>query len=185
MARLVKISVGVPYSFNNAKTDEERLVEVNKLKNRLIEDGMLDPATDDATWYHHSWPILCDTDYAFQLGYVDKYDIDRSEEHMFIPERIQQAFMNKSAPSASTSVEVAKSDYYNEIVHVHMPGQALALFNRVMLCEDVCTDALQGYLTEGWRILAVCPQPDQRRPDYILGRYEEPDTTGHTSAARG
>lgn len=25
-------------------------------------------------------------------------------------------------------------------------------------------------LDAGWRILAVCPQPDQRRPDYILGR---------------
>ena len=42
--------------------------------------------------------------------------------------------------------------------------------NEICLKEDCCSDALQDHLNDGWRIMAVCPQPDQRRPDYILGR---------------
>jgi hypothetical protein len=60
---------------------------------------------------------------------------------------------------------------YNERCEVHMPGQALATYNEVMLCENSCSDNLQSQLDSGWRILAACPQPDQRRPDYILGRF--------------
>lgn len=60
---------------------------------------------------------------------------------------------------------------YNNKCEVHMPGQALSLYNEMLLLEDACTDALQESLNTGWRIVAACPQPDQRRPDYILGRY--------------
>lgn len=60
---------------------------------------------------------------------------------------------------------------YNNKCEVHIPGQALSTYNDLMLAEDVCTDVLQGHLNGGWRIIAACPQPDQRRPDYILGRF--------------
>ena len=60
---------------------------------------------------------------------------------------------------------------YNERVNVHMPGQALSTYNQVQLLLDCCSDGLQDSLDEGWRIIAACPQPDQRRPDYILGRF--------------
>lgn len=60
---------------------------------------------------------------------------------------------------------------FNEVCQVHMPGQAMATFNDVMLLTDSCSDVLQESLAKGWRIIAACPQPDQRRPDYVLGRY--------------
>lgn len=60
---------------------------------------------------------------------------------------------------------------WNKRVEVHIPGQALTVYNEVCNLDDSCTDALQSYLEKGWRIIAACPQPDQRRPDYILGRY--------------
>lgn len=59
---------------------------------------------------------------------------------------------------------------YNEKCEVHVPNMPLLLYNETLLLEDSCTDALQNRLDEGWRIIAACPQP-QRRPDYILGRY--------------
>lgn len=59
---------------------------------------------------------------------------------------------------------------FNEKVEVHIPGQALATYNETLLLEDSCTDVLQSNLDSGWRIIAVCPQA-QRRPDYILGRF--------------
>lgn len=63
-------------------------------------------------------------------------------------------------------------DQYNAKCEVHMPGNALMTYNVTMLLEDSCTDALQQEMDKGWRIIAACPQPDSRRPDYILGRYD-------------
>lgn len=59
----------------------------------------------------------------------------------------------------------------NERCHVHMPGQALATYNEVLLMENTCSDELQTALDKGWRMIAACPQPDSRRPDYVLGRF--------------
>lgn len=36
--------------------------------------------------------------------------------------------------------------------------------------EDACTDMIGKLLKEGWRIVAVCPPNDSRRPTYIMGR---------------
>lgn len=85
----------------------------------------------------------------------------------------------------------AAHDNWNSRVTVHMPGQALSMYNKTMLLNDSCTDGLQDELDKGWRIIACCPQPDQRRPDYILGRFdpdpkhygngaEKPDYREHT-----
>lgn len=69
-----------------------------------------------------------------------------------------------SGPKSTTS--------YNSKCEVHMPGNLMTMYNNVTYEEDMCTDALQRLLDDGWRIIAACPQPDQRRPDYILGRYD-------------
>lgn len=75
---------------------------------------------------------------------------------------------------------------YNEKCEVYTPGMGLMLFNKTMLLEDACSDVLQTELDNGWRIIAACPQPNQRRPDYILGRFEPNDEPGAgRSAHRG
>lgn len=43
---------------------------------------------------------------------------------------------------------------------------------KVTWMENTCTEELQRMLDAGWRILAVCPSNDARRPDYILGLKE-------------
>lgn len=58
----------------------------------------------------------------------------------------------------------------NKKVNVSVPGFGLMCIDEVKVETDCCTDNLQGMLDAGWRILAICPQPDQRRPDYVLGR---------------
>ena len=60
---------------------------------------------------------------------------------------------------------------FNEKVNVHIGNLGLLHINQVGYCEDKCTEDLQNLLNQGWRILSVCPQSDQRRPDYIVGRY--------------
>jgi hypothetical protein len=71
----------------------------------------------------------------------------------------------------------------NQLVQVHIPNMALLSYNETMLIEDSCTDVLQNKLDGGWRILAVCPQ-SQRRPDYILGRFNPQREEQFDSGAR-
>jgi hypothetical protein len=59
-----------------------------------------------------------------------------------------------------------------ESLHIHLPNYDLNSFNEVMVLNDICTDELQKELDNGWRILAVCPPQNARRPDYVLGRYK-------------
>ncbi len=58
----------------------------------------------------------------------------------------------------------------NETCKVNVAGLGLLTVDTVKLRQDHCTDALQEDLDNGWKIIAICVQPDQRRPDYILGK---------------
>lgn len=66
--------------------------------------------------------------------------------------------------------ERIEKNTYNEKCNVHVPGLGLLMIEELKLCEDACTETIREQLMDRWRIIAVCPQPDQRRPDYILGR---------------
>ena len=60
------------------------------------------------------------------------------------------------------------------IVNVSVPGGfGLWQVQSVSILEDACTDALQDTLDNGWRILAVCPPNDRRRPTYIMGHHDK------------
>lgn len=61
---------------------------------------------------------------------------------------------------------------FNQKCNVHIGGGLIAQINRLKLMEDCCTDELQQQLNVGWRIISVNVQADQRRPDYVLGRYD-------------
>jgi len=69
---------------------------------------------------------------------------------------------------------------FNQRCDVHIGNLGLLNINQLAYTTDKCTEELQNILDEGWRILAVCPQPDQRRPDYVLGRYNENYNANHT-----
>ena len=57
--------------------------------------------------------------------------------------------------------------------HVSVTGIGLLQIQAVTYVEDACTDAIQDMLDKDWRILAVCPPNDARRPTYILGHAEK------------
>jgi hypothetical protein len=76
----------------------------------------------------------------------------------------------------SDRIEEAKNKFdkvveFNQKCEVHIPNLGLLNINRLAYATDYCTEELQRILHKGWRILAICPQPDQRRPDYILGMH--------------
>ncbi len=65
----------------------------------------------------------------------------------------------------------AKIQHNGQLLQVHVPNNKLIEFNEVEVWEDICTNELQRGLDEGWRIIAVCPPLEARRPTYILGRH--------------
>jgi hypothetical protein len=71
-----------------------------------------------------------------------------------------------------------KQVQFNELVNVHVGGFALMSVNQVGFGSDMCTERVQDILNNGWRMLAVCVQPDGRRPDYIFGKYNPEITEG-------
>lgn len=110
----------------------------------------------------------------------------------FAPKCKYHFFITESIPSADSSannielifnrleeksamleniVDKIKDNTFNSKTNVHVGGGLITTYNDLLLKENVCTDVLQEKLNNGWRIIAVCVQPDQRRPDYILGRY--------------
>lgn len=73
---------------------------------------------------------------------------------------------------------------FNEKVNVPNMDAFISKINQTMLLEDCCTDYLQSHLIKGWRIIAICPQPNQRRPDYVLGKILDEEEL-RSSALRG
>lgn len=55
------------------------------------------------------------------------------------------------------------------VFQVSVAGIGLMQIQSVDVLEDCCTDILQKHLDKGWRILAVCPANDTRRPAYVIG----------------
>lgn len=92
-------------------------------------------------------------------------DSDRSEAYFLKTMKVMEKYQDQ--------LEKLSTNTFNQKCGQHTGGIALAEYNQLKLKEDVCTDELQQELKSGWRILAVCPQPDQRRPDYILGKKVE------------
>lgn len=84
---------------------------------------------------------------------------------------IQRHIVDKNNTMESLDVNTAgRVPAFNDRLNITVPGLGLLLLNEVILQPDCCTYRLNELMQEGWRIVAVCPQPDQRRPDYILGR---------------
>lgn len=61
---------------------------------------------------------------------------------------------------------------YNEKCAVVQPDNALMKVRTLYVEQDCCSDHANDLLGKGWMILAICPQPDQRRPDYVFGRFD-------------
>lgn len=59
------------------------------------------------------------------------------------------------------------------IVNVSVPNAALFAVQSITWIEDACTMYVQKLMDDGWRIVAVVPANDCRRPTYIMGHFEK------------
>lgn len=170
--KAVALAVRVPYGFRGVHSDEAHMAEAVKLHSRLKDEGYLPEDSPQPRWSHEPFSVVTTSDHAWGL-ISEGYEIQPSENVTISP-RLQDVFTlaaSKAAPSGPVQ-------HFNEVVEVHTPGNALTAYNATALLQDACTDKLQEQLDAGWRIIAVCPQPDQRRPDYVLGKYEPDHVLG-------
>lgn len=64
-------------------------------------------------------------------------------------------------------------DVHQTVYQISVANVGLMQIQRVEVLEDCCTHELQTWLDRGWRILAVCPPNDARRPAYVMGHFEK------------
>lgn len=104
-----------------------------------------------------------------ELGWGSDPIIDISSLGLFHGWEIVRTIDNESTRKL---VELGQrnSSVVNNACHVAVAGLGTLTVTEVEHHNDFCTIELQRKLNDGWRIIAVCVQPDQRRPDYILGR---------------
>ena len=107
-----------------------------------------------------------------KAGYPAKYEVEKSIELVYENQLDSEQTVANCLEKTLGMVE----QLFNEKCSSEQPGNLLMQVDETLLLEDACTDALQERLSQGFRILAVCPQP-QRRPDYVLGRKIVPTRT--------
>lgn len=151
-------SIALEHIWN--KTEAQKALE---FLNRVFPDLVLLPFDPEASYWRpldHGKTFIATQDEVISLKLADiSFSIEQQRT-------LSYDQLNKDAAGA-----VARDVYHNTKVEVHASNSALMVYNETLLCEDYCTDRLQNELDNGWRIIACCVQPDQRRPDYILGRY--------------
>jgi hypothetical protein len=119
---------------------------------------------------HEEGFVICTAEQVIQLlmhGYCDTYG-NFSEKVQEVLDTGTEDIEKIIQASVRSSTDAVKS-IFNERTNTEQPSVSLMNVDETLLMEDACTDALQRNLSDGWRILAICPQP-QRRPDYVLGR---------------
>lgn len=103
--------------------------------------------------------------------YWQTYLVDL-EKMPLVPYELVRVILNTHLLGLDTNT-AARPLAFNQKVNVTVPGLGLLMLDEVTVLTDCCSDNLNDQLKQGWRIVAVCPQPDQRRPDYVLGRVKQ------------
>ena len=108
-------------------------------------------------------------------GHLNRFIVDSSKligQEVWNYISIVERLTDPNISIASIADKKPDGGTYNQLVNVAVGGSTLHI-DVVKVVEDYGTNQLQEELDSGWRIVAVCVQPNQRRPDYILGKTNE------------
>lgn len=70
---------------------------------------------------------------------------------------------------------LGKPDTGVNITNISIPNAGLFAVKKLKVLENECTEYVDEWLAKGWRIVAVCPPNDTRRPTYVMGSMEDRD----------
>jgi hypothetical protein len=195
---LARIKFTSDHANRMCKVDIEKLEDFlgEKVKTDQLKIGD-DGQFESVSWRETFDKLKAEKDSDYKLVTpADMYQISSHENYIVNLETFTSKFPSleftikgvpKSVGSDTTSlidhmnriaekIEEAKNRFdkvveFNQKCEVHVPNLGMMNVNKLAFATDYCTEQLQQLLFQGWRILAVCPQPDQRRPDYILGMH--------------
>lgn len=162
-------------SYHSERTDEhinKGTEKFNKRKGEYINDGF-------CGYGFGGNKVIVDLDEFFiKLPFIRNFTIERivpieEKNAMGVTSAMLEALSKFEALNNDMTNLMERTRQFNDKCDVHIGGGLLMRVREVKVCEDYCTEALQGELDDGWMILAVCIQPDGRRPDYVLGKYED------------
>ena len=160
-----------PYIWSNSSEDEKRKVKEYEEKYNEAEFIDLYLVKDSNSTY------VVDSDLLFSI--MDSFNIKYKYNVIGVLKDIPSAqhssetrVLEKLLLLEEKLNQFSMTQQFNTKVGVHISDLGLLNVKEVDVLYDCCTDGLQEWLNEGWRILAICPQPDKRRPDYIMGRNE-------------
>lgn len=167
----VKAKLVQSYAHPNQKYGEEY-----RESNKLLEEEWKNISIEEAA---EKYPkgVNIEGNYVISMGDYEKifqhceilHFINLESEFAY-----QQIDLEKLANNITTSMlGKTGSNLFNQKLNIHQPNMPLFTYNQFQVLTDFCTEKLQNeYINQGWRVVAICPQPDQRRPDYIIARYE-------------
>lgn len=122
--------------------------------------------------------FVVDVNYDFSLSHINDYIVESQTSMVGMMKR-QVETMNQIGKAMMDSEQ-----HFNKRCDTPVSDTFLHKVNQTTILYDSCTDVLQQHLHDGWRILSITPQPNQRRPDYVLGMVVDPKDVD-TSAYRG
>lgn len=103
-------------------------------------------------------------DYSGKIRFKEDGSIDNSWTEFLMDAALMPAVPHRlirvvrsEAPLGLDTDTAARVPAFNQKVHVTVPGLGLLLLDEVTVETNICTDALNDLLKEGWRIVAVCP----------------------------
>lgn len=183
MTRLVNVNFNWGYSEDKEAVQRKKEQLIAKL--RMLNVQVSEEAIEEAS-YGIDWIITLDEYLDCVSAGISCTLRQEVKTKAALPEAEDALKMlQRAAEKASKLADLLPDFEFNQKCEVHMPGAALSTYNETMLLEDSCTDRLQDALGAGWRIIAACPQPNQHRPDYILGRFNPQLQKAPDGAARG
>jgi hypothetical protein len=102
-------------------------------------------------------------DTRFYINDLNKIDINLLKYCELSPVGILE-MMGGAKIKTENVLEVMKR---NQIM---LPNNMMLEMKELKLETDACTDSINELMNDGWKLIAILPQHQQRRPDYILGR---------------
>lgn len=149
----------------HTETDSKTGETETKVKDKYYIYEMTDLRPEDYGWSSYDQFIEIES---FWKAWKKPFTIKEILPYSLNNETIFLERLNSNIEQLLTSPKI--ESYFNSKCNTHVSDVSLFTITETMVLENGCTEMLQARLKEGWRILSICPQPDQRRPDYVLGR---------------
>lgn len=146
--------------------DKKGITFKYEFKKVLMSDGKEREEDENQDFFHanHLFDITELAAHQIKFSVVDYDEADTKNSYLHKISKSLEKIQGK---------EIVHQNPVININYEHSQDAFLHKVTKVEICEDFCTNELQEKLNDGWRIVAVCYQKGNRRPDYVVGKVSE------------